>query len=168
MPRSELSVTRRSMNGDDMEFLYRVYVSTRDDIAQAPVSEEQKQALYWHQFESQHVHYQKYFKGSEFDVVLVNGKPAGRVYVHQTDDEIRIVDLSLLPEFRGKGVGEKVLSEIFEQADRCNKPLRLRVDPNKPALKWYLGLGFQKIEEEEFCWHMERKPNEGESTTSDE
>ena len=149
-------VSRRSFDGDDMEFLYRVYASTREDIAQLPYTDEQKNALYWHQFEAQHVHYQKHFTGCEFDIVLVDGRPAGRVYVHQTDEEFRIVDLAFLPDFRGKGIGTVVMKEIIEEANRNKKPIRLRVDPKKPALQWYLDFGFKQIADEETAWHMER------------
>jgi ribosomal protein S18 acetylase RimI-like enzyme len=147
------------MIDEDAEFLYRVYVSTRDDMLSLPWNDEQKSALLWNQFQAQHIHYQNFFAGAQFDIVLVDNQSVGRLYLHRTEDENRIIDIAFLPEFRGRGIGSIVMQEILDEADKQQIPVRLRVQPDRPARQWYERLGFKKIEDEQVNWHMERQPN---------
>ena len=50
-------------------------------------------------FDAQHAYYQEHYAGAAFDVILVDGQPAGRLYVARESDEIRIIDIALLPEY---------------------------------------------------------------------
>jgi ribosomal protein S18 acetylase RimI-like enzyme len=152
----ELVVSLRPIEERDMEFLYNVFSATREDVARMPWSDEEKVAFCRHQFQAQHVHYQRFFAGSDFDVVLLNKEPVGRVYVHRDEEEYRVIDLAFLPQFRGRGIGSLVIMQILDEADQQHKPVRLRVDPNRRARKWYESLGFRKIAVEESGWHMER------------
>ena len=53
---------------------------------------------------------------ARFDVIEVDGAPAGRLYVDRRPGDLRIVDIALLPEFRGRGVGRRLLTDLQAQA----------------------------------------------------
>ena len=82
----------------DRSFLFAVYASTRElELAAVEWDVAQKAAFVRMQFDAQHAYYQEHYAGAAFDIILVNGQPAGRLYVSREEDEIRIVDIALLP-----------------------------------------------------------------------
>ena len=94
------------------------------------------------QFTAQHHHYQEHYGDASFDLVLVDGTPAGRLYLQRREDEHRIVDIALLPAYRGKGIGRKMLRDILAAAGGEGKAVRIHVERNNPALRLYERLGF--------------------------
>ena len=76
-------------------------------------------------------------------MIVSGGEDAGRLYVARWEDEIRIVDIALLPEFRGRGLGGELLRELKAEADAAGKPLSIHVEANNPARPWYERLGFR-------------------------
>jgi GNAT superfamily N-acetyltransferase len=76
-------------------------------------------------FDAQHTYYQEHHAGAAFDVILVDGQPAGRLYVSREEDEIRIVDIALLPECGNRGIGTTLLRGLQSEAAAAGKP-RLR------------------------------------------
>ena len=97
------------------------------------------------QFDAQHAHYQEHYAGAAFDVILVDGQPAGRLYVAREEDEIRIVDIALLPDFCNRGIGTTLLRGLQSEAAAAGKPLRIHVERFNPALRLYERLGFREI-----------------------
>ena len=89
-------------------------------------------------------HYQEHYAGAAFDVILVDGQPAGRLYVAREEDEIRIVDIALLPEYRNRGIGTTLLRGLQSEAAAAGKPLRIHVERFNPALRLYERLGFRR------------------------
>ena len=152
---TEARITLRPMFENDIEFLKRLYRTTRHDIAWLPMSDEEKTQFCDHQFRAQHVHYQQCFPNANFDIVLSVKTRIGRLYVQYGSTEIHIIDIAILPEHRGSGVGTKLMGEILDQAELKKIPVRLRVEPNNPALHLYTRLGFKKIADEEINWYME-------------
>jgi len=75
--------------------------------------------------------------------VLLNGQPAGRLYVHAWEREIRIVDIALMPEFRGQGIGSDLLRSLIAEAEASDRTLSIHVEHNNPARRLYERLGFQ-------------------------
>lgn len=142
-------VTLRPIRDEDMEILFRVYAATRAEEMAMVVdwTDEQKEAFLRMQFQAQHAWYQEHYIGAQFDLLLVDGIPAGRLYVHRRESEIRLVDISLLPEFRGSGVGTKLLHELMSEAEAAGKPLTIHVEKYNPAMRLYLRLGFKPIED---------------------
>src|SRR6185295_4880213 len=101
-----MNVTRRPIGDQDMEFLLHLYASTREEeLAVVDWTPEQKMAFLRQQFTSQHSHYQEHYAGAAFDLLLVDDRPAGRLYVARWTKTLRIVDIALMPEFRGRGIG---------------------------------------------------------------
>jgi ribosomal protein S18 acetylase RimI-like enzyme len=90
-----------------------------------------------------------------FDVILVDGQPAGRLYVSREDDEIRIVDIALLPEYCNRGIGTTLLKGLQSEAAAAGKPLRIHVERFNPALRLYERLGFRQIDDRGVYLFME-------------
>ncbi len=94
------------------------------------------------QFTAQERHYAAHYPGAEHSIILHEGSDAGRLYLHRGADEIRLVDIGLLPEQRNRGIGRQLLERIQAQAAAAALPLRLSVTPDNPAQRLYRRLGF--------------------------
>lgn len=138
----------RTMTHDDLDFLYRVYAGTRaEELAQTGWTDEQKTAFLQQQFTAQHQYYQANYVGAQFQIVECDGEPIGRWYVDRWDDQIRIIDVALLPEQRGRGVGTQLIEQILAEGRRLNLPVTIHVERFNPALRLYERLGF-RLEED--------------------
>lgn len=147
---------------EDAQFLFRVYAGSRqEELERVPWSEAEREAFLRQQFHAQHAHYQKHFPHARFDVILVDGDPAGRLYVDRAQDEIRIIDIALLPEYRGRGIGGSLMQQLLAEASAKALPVRLHVERNNWACGWYQRLGFEVIEDKGVYYYMEWQPREG-------
>ena len=152
-------VTLRPVGEDDLPFLLRVYAAAREEeLAQVPWTAEQKEAFLRQQFEAQHAWWREHYTGATFDLVLVGGRPAGRLYVDEWAREVRIVDIALLAEHRGRGVGTRLLQGVLARADAAGKPVSIHVERMNPALRLYQRLGFRLVEDKGVYLLMERPP----------
>lgn len=152
----------RPARDEDHEFLFRVYAATREDeLASVPWPPEQKEAFLRMQFEAQHAYYQEHYAGSDFLVVLVDGEPAGRLYLARWVREHRIVDIAILPEHRNRGIGTRLLSDIIAEADAAGKPVSIHVEMHNPVRRLYDRLGFAPVEERGMYLLMERPVGAG-------
>ena len=121
-----------------------MYGSTRaEELAVVTWPPEQVEAFLDMQFEAQHKHYRENYTDTSWDVILVNGEPAGRLYVGRWSDEIRIVDVALLPEFRGSGAGTLLVREILDEAAASGRFVSIHVEHMNPAMTLYRRLGFE-------------------------
>ncbi|HEU4558967.1 MAG TPA: GNAT family N-acetyltransferase [Longimicrobium sp.] len=137
------TVTLRPITDADLPFLLQLYGTTREaELAQVPWSDEQKAAFVLQQFEAQHAWWQQHYTGARWDLVLVGGKPAGRLYVDVWEREIRVVDIAMMPEHRGRGIGSILLRRIFREGDALGKPVSIHVEVFNPARRLYDRLGF--------------------------
>jgi ribosomal protein S18 acetylase RimI-like enzyme len=156
----EKSVTLRPITPEDRELLHRVYRSTREDELAMVVdwTAEQKDAFVRQQFEAQHVWYHEHYVGADFQVILVDGEPAGRLYVHRREKEIRLMDITLLPEHRGSGLGTSLLSDLMAESEATGKPLTIHVEVYNPAMRLYQRLGFTTLEDRGVYHLLEWRP----------
>ena len=91
-------------------------------------------------------------------MILVGGEPAGRLYVARWPEELRIVDIALLPRFRGRGVGTTLLRQLMDEADAAGKPISIHVEVNNPARSLYDRLGFEVAEDRGVYVFLRRAP----------
>ncbi|MBW8875466.1 MAG: GNAT family N-acetyltransferase [Acidobacteria bacterium] len=154
-------VTFRPIAPDDMELLLRVYHSTREEELAMVMdwTAEQKDTFVQQQFNAQHAWYQDHYEGAQFDIILVDGVPAGRLYVHRRPREIRLVDITLLPEFRKGGIGTSLLRELLAEGETSDRPVTIHVEVFNPAMRLYERLGFRPIEERGPYRLMEWRPS---------
>ena len=165
---SASSVRLRPIRPEDEPFLYDVYASTRlEELAPLGWSAEQQAAFLAQQFNAQHQYYQATYADADFQIILLNNQPAGRLYVERRDDEIRLIDIALLPAYRGAGVGSRLLHELLDEAAVAGKPVYIHVEKFNPALRLYARLGFSIIEDRGVYWFMEWKPQEAKRVVSD-
>lgn len=154
-----MNITLRPIEPGDMEFLYRVYASTREaEMALVDWTDEQKEAFVQMQFSAQHSHYQQYYTGASFLVILADEQPVGRLYVDHWEDQIRIVDITVLPEYRNAGIGTGLLKELIAEGGRSGKPVTIHVEQYNPALRLYERLGFTRIADRGIYYLMEYRP----------
>ena len=156
------SVCFRSATDEDVEFLYRVYASTRlEELAVTGWDETRVEAFLRMQFGLQHTQYLQNYPGAAFDIVSIDGMPAGRLYVDRTEDGIRIIDIALLPEFRGRGIGGRIMRGLVGEADAKGLVMSLHVEMNNPVLSFYKALGFKEVELRGIYYLMEREVVKG-------
>jgi ribosomal protein S18 acetylase RimI-like enzyme len=136
-----------------------VYASTRaEELAVVPWDDAQKAAFLRTQFDAQDAWYRENYAQASFDVILVDGEPAGRLYLHRGASEIRIVDIALLPEHRGGGIGTSLLRDLCAEAEALGKSLTIHVERENPALRLYERLGFAVAEDKGVYLFLERLP----------
>lgn len=156
-----LDVALRPSTPEDRDFLAAVYASTRaEELATVPFSADERAAFLEQQFTAQTLHYERHYFDTSFDVVLVDGAAAGRLIVGRWADQVRVVDVSLLPEFRGRGVGSRLLTDVIAEGDGLGLPVSIYVERFNPAQRLYRRLGFALAQEDPAGVHlfMERPP----------
>ncbi|HAV35433.1 MAG TPA: GNAT family N-acetyltransferase, partial [Massilia sp.] len=67
-------------------------------------------------------------------------------YVLRGAAEIRVIDIALLAQYRGQGIGTTLLRSLLDEARRGARRVTIHVEENNPALALYLRLGFTQIE----------------------
>lgn len=149
----------RPIRDEDREFLRRLYGSTRaDELARTGWTEEEKGRFIEFQFGAQHEYYQEQFPDAAFDLVLVDGAAAGRLYVDRRPDEIRLIDIALLPEYRRRGIGGELMERVLAEGRAAGLPVQIHVERNNPAMRLYERLGFRRVEEQGVYWLMRWQP----------
>lgn len=152
-------ISLRPAGSSDRDFLLRVYASTREEeLRLVDWSADQKAAFVRMQFEAQDAHYREHYQPATFDVVEVDGEPVGRLYVARGEDEIRIVDVALLPEHRGRGIGTALLRARLGEAATAGKRLTIHVEKHNPARRLYERLGFRESADDGVYVLMEATP----------
>ncbi len=142
------AVTLRPATVDDRELLLRIYASTREEeLARVLWEPAAKETFLRLQFDAQDAYYREQMAGCEFLVIQVAGRDAGRLYLDRRATEHRLVDIALLPEARGLGVGTRLLRALMTEAATVGKPLTIHVERLNPALRLYRGLGFAQVED---------------------
>lgn len=146
----------------DYEELLRVYASTRAaELAQVTWwDDEQKLAFCRAQYDAQKEEYEARFPDAEYDVIELEGRTVGRVWVGRAEEEIRLLDIALLPEAQRRGLGAAIVGALIEEARASNKRLRHMVFMlNTEARRFYERLGFHVFEDLGGYLHMEWTPD---------
>jgi GNAT superfamily N-acetyltransferase len=132
----------------DIEFLCRVYAFSRaDEMAIVPWSEARKDAFLRSQFELQHHHYHHHYPDARYDLICEGGRAIGRYYVQPMKREIRIMDIALLPEHRGRGIGTRLVQDVLDEAEQSRRFVSLHVEESNPAMRLYQRMGFAAVED---------------------
>jgi ribosomal protein S18 acetylase RimI-like enzyme len=154
-----MPISLRPATNRDVGFLARVYVSTRQqELSQTGWSQDEIEAFLNIQFEVQRRFYKETYKNARFDIIESYGKPAGNFYIERLQDEIHIIDIALLPEYRNKGIGSKLIKQLLAEASDKNLPVRVHVEQGNPAVSLYRRLGFKQIETRGIYRLMEKRP----------
>ncbi|WP_339617444.1 GNAT family N-acetyltransferase [uncultured Gilvimarinus sp.] len=136
------------VTAEDRPFLQQLYASTRwHEVALAGLATEQAEAFLTMQFNAQSQHYRQHYPRAQCDRVVCDGVSVGRLYVDRSADDIRIVDIALLPEHRQRGIGTRLLQPILAEARQVGVSVSLHVDKQNSARQWYRRLGFVTVED---------------------
>src|SRR6185369_1298298 len=159
---NNVNVSLRPVTDADQEFLVGVYASTRAaELAQVDWDDSQKDAFIRWQYAMQKQEYEARYPSACYEVILVDGAPAGRIWIGTDDTQIRLLDIALLTEFQNRGVGTYLLQQLMDEATRANKPLRHMVFMlNDNANRLYQRLGFKTIDDVGGYLHMEWTPGQ--------
>jgi ribosomal protein S18 acetylase RimI-like enzyme len=137
-------------------FLRRLYTSTRwDELAITNWSDAEKLAFADSQFGFQRQHYRAYFPSTAWGVLEHNGVPMGRLYLERRRTTLHILDIALLPEWRGRGLGTAIMEWVCAEASAAGKSVTVEVEKFNPAQTLYRRLGFREIADQGPHWEME-------------
>ena len=129
-----------------------------------PWTEAQKSAFFDMQFRAQHAHYQGNYPNAFWLVIERDGVSVGRLYFVRWAKEHRLIDIAILPEHRGQGIGTAILHDLF--VDAADRPITIHVEKNNPAMRLYARLGFRPIGEHGVYDLLERVPGTAQVNTA--
>ncbi|MEO6686387.1 MAG: GNAT family N-acetyltransferase [Dyadobacter sp.] len=155
---TDKTIQLRKIKQDDLSVLREIYGTTRQlEMDRVPHwTDLMKSEFIKQQFQAQHSHYQNNYPEADFWILERNNNVIGRLYVEDNSKQsaIRIIDITLLPEFRGKGSGTGILKDLIQKASDCNLPLSIHVESFNPAKRLYERLGFKMISETNGVYHL--------------
>ena len=142
-------VSYRPFTDDDLPFVAELYASTRrEEVAATGWPAEMQEAFLAQQAAAQHSHYAIHFADAEWLIIERDGRPIGRLYLDTLpSDHHHVIDISLVPDSRGLGIGGAILRDALEQAGDAGKGVSIHVEKNNPARSLYERLGFELVED---------------------
>lgn len=151
-------ISLREIQESDLPVLCKIYGSTRTEELEKGTdwTEEQKQFFIEQQFFAQHEYYQKNYIGAKFYIIEKENVTIGRLYIDFFFEKkgFRIIDITLLPEWRKKDIGSSILNEIIKKASKSEMKVSIHVESFNPAMNLYKRLGFIKISETNGVYHL--------------
>jgi ribosomal protein S18 acetylase RimI-like enzyme len=135
-----LAFSLRPAEPADADFEHALYASTRDDLR--PLGPEVFDGLVGMQFRAQTMSIRLEHPNAERKIVLVENAPVGRLIIDGAGDHIEVIDVALLPQYRGHGIGTSLLRGVLAQADRMGRAIMLHVEKQSRAVRLYERLGF--------------------------
>jgi ribosomal protein S18 acetylase RimI-like enzyme len=150
-------ISLRPVSPGDEDFLFALYASTRADLS--ILEESQREAILRMQYKALRMHFEKDLPDADHKIVLLDGRPIGKLTVVRAEKEIRIAEIALLPENRGSGLGSQVIEEVLAEADAKGLSVSLYADQHSMAVQWYQRLGFSVVGGNGIYCAMERMPS---------
>jgi ribosomal protein S18 acetylase RimI-like enzyme len=144
-PAADVAVRLRPVVDTDRGFLLELFACTREAECRALPDDRARRAFVESQFDLQDHHYRAYYPGARLDVIEVDGAPVGRIYVHRRDDEIRLMEITISPASRRRGIARTLLRGLIAESEAGGLPIGLHVEPDNPANAWYRRLGFRHV-----------------------
>jgi GNAT superfamily N-acetyltransferase len=155
-------LTFRAEADDDLPFLRHLYASTRaEELSVTGWTDAQKLAFTDSQFDLQRHHYRTYYPRTEWNVLENHGTPIGRLYLQCRITTFLVIDIALLPEWRGRGLGTELMQWICTLARAAGKSVTVTVEKYNRAQTLYRRLGFREIAEGGVYWEMEWRATDG-------
>ena len=137
-------ITLDGISPADEDLLYRAFAATRAaEMALTGWHADQQESFLRMQYDMQRRAYRLQVPNAEYWVIRCDGTGAGRLILNRAHLEIHIVDIGLLPEFQGLGIGSALMAAILEEATQTTRSVTLQVERFNPALQWYERLGFR-------------------------
>jgi ribosomal protein S18 acetylase RimI-like enzyme len=151
-----MAVLLRPFRAEDQEFLFKLYAAARQaEVSAWGWSGAQQEAFLRMQFNAQQRSYEMTYEGTEHHIIMLDDNPVGRIMVLRKAETALLIDIALLPEYRGRGIGGGLVRELIERCNKDHVGVRLQVLKTNPAQRLYERLGFRKIGEDELYYQME-------------
>ena len=152
-------VRLRPIRPEDETFLREVYATTRaQELEHTGLDAAQQQAFIDLQFDAQTADYNRRFPDARRSIILENDTPVGRLLVATSSKEVRILDITVLPVHRNKGIGAYLLGGVIADAEHAIKPIRIWVGNGSPSTSLFVRLGFIAVEAQSLASLFERSP----------
>ena len=137
-------ISLRPVRPEDEAFLIDLYADSRRQEKEAVgFTDEEWKTFITLQFSGQKQFYEAQFPNSDHRIILRDGRPIGRVWVWRTENEIRILDLTIHSKHQNIGIGTHILTKYQTEAKSAGKPLTHKVfRTNRDAIRLYQRLGF--------------------------
>jgi len=137
----ELDLSLREATPADEPFLFEVYASTRlEELESFGWDENQKQAFIKMQFMAR----ERTYPQVDSRIIVLGGRPVGRLLVDRSEARILLCDIAVLTEFRNAGIGTRLIEDLKTEAGSSGKPIELHVVATSPAVRLYERLGFRR------------------------
>ena len=136
-------ITLRPETDADDAFVRRLFIANRrDEFAPLGMAEAQLEAFLNTQFDLQRRHFRGVFLDADWSIVMRKREPVGRLYVARGMDARVLVDIAVLPECAGQGIGGALLDHLLREAKAAGRAVTLHVRPHNPARQLYARKGF--------------------------
>ena len=135
----------RPATPDDEAFLVEVYSKNREhEFAFAGWDEAALQQFLEMQYRMRKSAQAMQYEAPEYWVIESDASRVGALITSRTPDELKLVDIAILPDYQGRGLGGTVISELQRQAMEAGVPIVLHVDLTNPrARTLYEKMGFR-------------------------
>ena len=124
----------------------------------------QQEAFFRMQFNAQQQWYHATYSTAENQIIEKGQEPIGRMIVQREPSIWRLLDISLLPEHRGQGIGGELIRNLIKKCGAAGAVLQLQVVNTNPAQRLYKRLGFIKTGQDQIYTQMELRPQAAEQT----
>jgi ribosomal protein S18 acetylase RimI-like enzyme len=139
----EQRVTLRIATSEDKLFLGGLYFdSRRQEVAAFGWPPAQQEFFLRMQFDAQFRSYQAAFPAATDNIICLDGDPIGRILVDRNSKALHLIDIAILENHRGQGIGTTLIGHLLLECRSQGLPMHLQVLQANPALRLYQRLGF--------------------------
>ena len=154
-----VTITLRDIAPEDEPFLLKVFACAREtEMAMVPWTDEQKAGFLQMQFNAQHAHYHEKYPDADYKIILRNEEPSGRLYLNREPGLFKILDITVLPQFRNSGIGTGLVEDILKEAGKTNSKVQIYVETFNASLEIFKSQGFSILEEQGINYLLEWSP----------
>jgi ribosomal protein S18 acetylase RimI-like enzyme len=140
----------------DEAFLYDLYAENRaQELAGLAWPEAQRAAFLRMQYDARRRSHAS-LPLLERLIVELHGIAAGTISISRSDDALHVANIALRPEFRGRGLGTRLLGGVIAEAEASGKSVSLSVEKNNRAERLYQRLGFEETGDDGVYMKLER------------
>ena len=147
-------INQRLAGPQDEPFL-RLLFALNDSVLSA-LPETLRASLLEMQYNGRALSYAAEFPAAENWILLTTaGEPVGRHLLARSGNDVRTVDISVLPAHQGQGYATSAIRQLQEALRHNGGNYGLRVyKVNSPAVRLYRHLGFESVSEDELALEM--------------
>ncbi len=127
----------------DQAVLREVFASTRQiELSLLPPDQVQRDVFIAVQMQAQRRSVAAHYPGAVELLIHHQGQVAGRLWLHEDEVGVRVLDITVLPAFQRQGGARTCLHTLLHLADAMGRATHLHVMIDNPVRHWYARLGF--------------------------